>query len=336
MRKQLVAVIAACVTLAGCSSSPITPAHLTTETFMIDSADPGIRLHVRNKHLKGRESFPADRILLMVHGATFPSESLFDIDLPGGSWMDHAASRGFDTYFVDIRGYGRSTRPAAMDQPPEANPPLADTREAVRDVEAAIEFILARRKAPRLNLLGWSWGATIMAGYAAQHPGKVEKLVLYGTLWYPRPAPKYAGAYRTAAITSREEGIPPERLEEIHPTAWFNKWRDATLATDPVGASRNPPVVRAPNGTLKDMVEFWGAGRATFDPAAIRAPTLLVVGEWDRITPSVQSQGLFTALTHARHKRLVVLSGGAHQMLLQKNRMHLIREVQHFLEEAEQ
>ena len=90
------------------ASAPI----ITTETFFIGASDPGIKLHLRNKYLSATQFFPQDKIVLFVHGATYPSESAFDIDLPGGSWMDYAATQGYDTYLVDIRGYGRSTRPA--------------------------------------------------------------------------------------------------------------------------------------------------------------------------------------------------------------------------------
>jgi hypothetical protein len=44
-----------------------------------------------------------------------------------------------------------------MDQPPQANPPFATTEEAVRDVSAAVDYILQARTVPRLNLIGWSW-----------------------------------------------------------------------------------------------------------------------------------------------------------------------------------
>src|SRR5262249_37027568 len=47
---------------------------VVAETFMIPAVDPGIQLHVRNKRLEGRESFPAERIVLFVHGATYPSK----------------------------------------------------------------------------------------------------------------------------------------------------------------------------------------------------------------------------------------------------------------------
>ena len=132
---------------------------------MIPAVDPGIQLHVRNKRLEGRESFPAERVVLFVHGATYPSETGFDIDLPGGAWADLVARKGYDVYLVDVRGYGRSTRPAAMDAPAAENPPFATTVDAVKDVSAAVDFILKRRGISKLNLTGWSWGTAIMAGY---------------------------------------------------------------------------------------------------------------------------------------------------------------------------
>src|SRR6516164_4290668 len=127
---------------------------ILSETFMIAAADPGIQLHVRNRHLEGRDSFPGERVVLFVHGATYPSETVFDIDLPGGSWAEHVAREGYDVYLVDVRGYGRSTRPAAMDAPPAENPPFATTTDAVKDVGSAVDFIRKRRGISKLNLVG--------------------------------------------------------------------------------------------------------------------------------------------------------------------------------------
>lgn len=337
MLKMLLTVFALGVALAGCASPSAPAADLAIETFMVPALDPGIELHVRNKHAFGQTSFAPERIVLMVHGATFPSETGFDIDLPGGSWMDYAARRGFDVYIVDVRGYGRSTRPASMNQPPADNPPFADTRDAVRDVAAVVDFILKRRGVSRVNLVGWSWGTTTMAGYAAESPAKVEKLVLHAPVWFLSAPPSYQGAYRTGTHDSVRSfaaaGIPKERLEEISPTDWYDRWWAANLATDPIGASRNPPVLRAPNGVMKDFREYWGAGKPTYDPTAIRAPTMLVVGEWDVIAPPTMAQELFKRLTAAKDRRLVMLSEGSHFMHNEKNRMRLIREVQHFLEE---
>lgn len=334
--------------LAGCAgNASISAASLSaadaprviTGTFTIPATDSAYQLHVRNKRPAGVERFASNRVVLFVHGATYPAETGFDIDLPGGSWMDLAAQKGFDAYLVDVRGYGRSTRPAVMAQPAASNPPFADTAEAVKDVGAAVEFILRRRGVQKVNLVGWSWGTSIMATYTVSNNAKVERLVLYAPLFTMRDAAPIAGvgAYRAvgreAARQRGVRGIPADRIEDIGPRAWFDKWFDANLATDPDGARLSPPAVRAPNGVIKDLGEIWTKGRSTYDPANIRVPTLLIIGEWDQDTPLYMANELFTKLTNSPDKRYVILGEGTHAMALEKNRMRLIREVQQFLED---
>jgi len=335
-------IIALFVALAssGCSTPASSPAaQVVTETFAIPAVDPGIQLHVRNKRPAGVTSFPANRIVLFVHGATYPAETGFDINLPGGSWLEYAASRGFDAYLVDVRGYGRSTRPPAMSAPASANPPFADTADAVKDVGAAVDFILKRRGTAKLNLIGWSWGTAIMGTYTAANNAKVERLVLYAPLYAMRDAPPISGvgAYRTvqreAARQRGVRGIPADKVEDISPRAWFDQWFDANLATDPQGGAQTPPVVRAPNGVIKDIGEIWAKGRSTYDPAQIRVPTMLVIGEWDQDTPLYMAQDVFAKMSNSPDKRFVILGEGTHAMALEKHRMRLIREVQQFLEE---
>jgi len=41
--------------------------------------------------------------------------------------MDYIARHGWDVYLIDVRGYGRSTRPPEMDQPAASNPPIVTT-----------------------------------------------------------------------------------------------------------------------------------------------------------------------------------------------------------------
>ena len=55
---------------------------LQMSEIMIPSGDEGVQLYVRNKHLPGAES-SADKILLFVHGATYPAETAFDLPIEG-------------------------------------------------------------------------------------------------------------------------------------------------------------------------------------------------------------------------------------------------------------
>lgn len=329
--------IAGLVLMCGAALAPAASPRLSGEELKVPS-DAGIELHVRNKHLAASRGLDAGRIVLFVHGATFPASSTFDVKLSGGSWLEYLATRGYDVYALDIRGYGGSTRPASMSQPPEANPPFAGTREAVRDISAAVDYILARRGASRLTLIGWSWGTATTATFAAENPAKVSKLVLVSPVWLGSRPPPYKGAYRTNTHDSARSfalsGLPPERVNEIAPLASFDTWWAATLATDPEGAAKSPPVVRSPNGVLEDFEKIWAVGKATYEPASIRAPTLLVVGEWDVITPPAMAQGLYAALVNASERRLVLMSEATHFIVIEKHRLRVMREVQNFLDES--
>ena len=90
-------------------------------------------------------AFRPERTVLFVHGATYPAHAAFDLQLDGQSWMDYIASRGYDVYLLDIRGYGKSTRPKEMAETAQNNPPIVRGETAVKDIGAVVDFILKRR-----------------------------------------------------------------------------------------------------------------------------------------------------------------------------------------------
>ncbi len=315
---------------------------LRVEEFMVPSGDQGISLYVRNKRPETLLQIPGERIVLFVHGATYPSETTFDLQLGGLSWMDYIAQQGYDVYLMDLPGYGRSTRPPEMDQPTEANPPIVRTITAVRTVGTVVDFILKRCKVAKIDLIGWSWGTSLVGMYTSQNNDKVNRLGLYAPMWISSPASlpdpsAKLGAYRKVTRDSAwarwVSGVAEDKRADLVPPGWFETWADATFASDPVGARQTPPVLRAPNGSRQDWSEFWGAGKAMYDPSQIRVPTFLIHAEWDAELPSYMLQAIFTQLTHAPYKRYVEVGEGTHSFMMEKNRMQLFQEVQHFLDE---
>jgi pimeloyl-ACP methyl ester carboxylesterase len=310
---------------------------------MMVTSEPGIEIYVRNKRPADMNAFRPERTVLFVHGATYPAHTSFDLKLDGVSWMEHIAARGYDVYLLDLRGYGRSTRPKEMDDKPDANPPVVRGVTAVKDISAVVDYILARRGIPRLNLMGWSWGTTLMATYTTQNPGKVERLVLYAPAWIrttpslsrpPGPLGAYRMVARDQAKTRWLTGVPEDKKAALIPAGWFESWADATFATDPAGARMTPPVLRAPNGVQQDGDEFFAAGKPYYDPGKITVPTLLVHAEWDRDTPAYMAQTLFPLLVNAPGKRYVQLPEGTHTIMMEKNRLMLFEVVQAFLDES--
>lgn len=340
--KALLVTFASALLLSSAFSATAAPPKIVMEEFMIPAVDAGIKLYVRNKHPKNLKAVSAEKILLFVHGATYPSETAFDLPLNGLSWMDYIAQHGYDVYLVDVRGYGKSTRPAEMDAPADQNEPIVRTETAVKDVDAAVDFILKRRRVQKLNLMGWSWGTSTMGWYTAQHNDKVVKLVLYAPQWL-RNAPSLTdsgaklGAYRTVSREAAKgrwlTGVAENKRADLIPAGWFEAWADATFATDPVGAASTPPVLRAPNGVVADGREFWSVGKPLYDPADIRVPTFLAHAEWDADLPSYMLYAYFDKLVNAPYKRYVQIGEGTHTVIMEKNRMQLFQTVQQFLDE---
>jgi pimeloyl-ACP methyl ester carboxylesterase len=335
----------AAVLLLGCAVKPQSgAAALKTEEFMIPAREAGIQLYVRNKLPASLSDFKPERTVLFVHGATYPSEVVFDLGVGEGSWMEYIARHGYDVYLLDIRGYGRSTRPKLMGEAPEANAPFARTEEAASDIGAAVEFILKRRSISKLNLIGWSWGTTTTALFSTREPEKVAKLVMHAPVFTPGPAAKPppappTAAYRKVTLEGARQrwfaGVAAEQQAALVPAAWFETWSRALFESDPEGGRATPPFARAPNGVLVDILGEWLQGRRLYDPALLRAPTLIIKGDWDVDTPAAMSQGLFASLSGVPYKSYIEIGEGTHMLMLEKNRSRLFREVQAFLDDAE-
>jgi len=190
--------------------------------------------------------------------------------------------------------------------------------------------------------MGWSWGTVMMGRYATEHKDRVHRLVLYAPEWIREPAPTNPqaaplGAYRAWNMADSRKGLqagaPLEKRDELLPAATFAAWSAAEIATDAQGSKQSPPVVRTPNGLFADVQDFWAAGKALWEPSDVAAPTLVIVGQWDGVTPVRRAQAVFDKLVNAPQRRLVQIGEGTHILLLEKNRLQLYREVQTFLDD---
>ena len=311
--------------------------NIASEDHRVDSGLDRLSVFVRNKRPAAGSSRPP---VLFVHGATYPSSVVFDYPVEGLSWMDWMAARGFDAWCVDLPGYGMSDRPAALSQAAEANPPTVRTADAEAAVVRVAEFILGRRRASRLSLVGYSWGTAICGGVATRRPDLAGRLVLSGALWCREQSVGIRmtgplGAWRevTAEAIVQRWGVNLDatQLAAIADAGHMQAWAEAAVASDPGAGRATPPVLRAPTGVIDDVQKFWLQGKATWDPSAVQVPTLVVVGEWDRETTPEQGRQVFDRLPHAIERRMTVIGGGTHSLLLERQRHQLYRTVGDFL-----
>lgn len=331
MKRLLLSSILASLSIVLPSAWSKEPLQLVAEEFRVASAAPGVQLFLRNKRPKELGRFDSSRTVLYVHGATQPSETVFDLPVGQGSWADFIASQGYDVWLVDVRGYGGSTAPA------DQSKPFATTRDAVEDLGAAIDFILSRRSLAKLQLIGWSWGTLIAGSYAAERPDRVAGLVLLAPPWLSsaggkRPEAAWQEWTVDGALKRLQTGVPDGQAEAIFPPSWKAIWEQALLASQPDAKAQTPPRFRSPTGVLVDGAEYWNVDKAIYDPGKITAPTLIIRGAWDELTPLSQSQALFALLRNAPVRHLIEIPRATHFIEVETGRDVLFREVQSFLD----
>jgi len=116
---------------------------------------PGVRMHFE----RAGQGHP----LLLIPGALGTGAG----DFPGQ--MGWFAERGFQVIASDPRGYGRS-------RPPERDYPLDFYHRDAADMLA----LMAALGHQRFSVMGWSDGANVAVMMAAEEPGRVERLVVFG------------------------------------------------------------------------------------------------------------------------------------------------------------
>ena len=152
-----------------------------------------VRLFLWNKH-PGDPSGPAGRILF-VHGSSMASQPTFDLQVPGRpSPMDYFAARGYDTWCVDMEGYGRSTKNR------DHNSPISYGAD---DCFAAASYIEKLRGKKPLLVYGISSGALRAALFAQRHPEMVARLACDAMVTYAAPGRQESGARPTTSFIVR-------------------------------------------------------------------------------------------------------------------------------------
>jgi len=286
-----------------------------------------------------RDGALADHVVLFVHGAGTPGEVAFDIPYQDYSWMAYLARAGYDTFEMDMTGYGRSTRPPAMNDPcnlanaqqltftpsllsapcsPAYGQHMTTIASDWNDIGAVVDHLLAIRHVERVNLIGWSLGGPRAGGYAARHTDKVRKLVLlapaYGRSSASEP-PAQVPANGVVMNTQSREDLDANWIRQvgcpaqIDPAAADAVW-SAMLESDPVGATWGSGVRRAP------QVTTWGWNSSVV--TKVRIPTLTVAGAYDKQVPPERVRDLYTDLGSSQ-KVFVDLACSSHNALWEKN-----------------
>jgi pimeloyl-ACP methyl ester carboxylesterase len=249
---------------------------------------------------------PKQGTVLFVHGSSMASQPTFDLQVPGRpSPMDYFAARGYDTWCVDMEGYGRSTKDR------DHNSPISYGAD---DCFAAATYIEKLRGKKPLLVYGISSGALRAALFAQRHPGLVARLACDAMVWTGEGSPTLAERSKKLPEFRAKNRRPIDRkfvrsiFERDHPgTADDNvieAFADAILKLDD----------SVPTGTYVDMC----SNLPVVDPTKITVPTIIMRGQYDGIASFDDLIEFFKLLPNP-DKQFAVMPGIAHASFQQKN-----------------
>ncbi|HSE94840.1 MAG TPA: alpha/beta fold hydrolase [Methylomirabilota bacterium] len=246
--------------------------------------------------------------LLFVHGSSMGSQPTFDLHVPGrpdASAMDYFARLGYDTWCVDMEGYGRSDKHRDIN---------SDIATGADDLAVATDYITKTRGVDAFLVYGISSGALRAALFAERHPDRVRRLALDAFVWTGEGSPTLAERRKKLPEFQSRNRRPIDRafvrsiFTRDHPGTADDEvieaFADAILALDD----------SVPTGTYVDMC----ANLPVVDPARITAPTIVMRGEYDGIAGLDDLLDFFRRLPNP-DKQFAVMPGIAHASFQQKN-----------------
>jgi alpha-beta hydrolase superfamily lysophospholipase len=259
------------------------------------AADPLVRRHdyevlSDGKPLFVREICPASpgsrEFLLFVHGVTFPSSVDFDLPIEGYSVTGHLARQGVNCCIFDIRGYGRSHKPARGE--PIGMP------ERARDLSAVYDALVQRHAPSAVVLVGLSSGCNTIAEFLRTYKAAPRSAVFIGPCYLLNPEMKLAVqrvrlirffqaliGRRGNVYVSVSSRLLVRRLyageEAFIDKSVFDRFVAMAIAMTCPGARG----LRAPLLSFPDPKRSWRLWDPMFDASAITCPLLVLRGGTD-------------------------------------------------------
>ncbi len=246
--------------------------------------------------------------IVFVHGSSMASQPTFDLHVEGrpfSSAMNWFALSGYDTWCVDMEGYGRSDKHRDI---------TCDIANGADDLAAASAYIQQKRGAGPLLLYGISSGALRAALFAERHPERVGRLALDAFVWTGEGSPTLDARRKKLPqfLESKRRPIDRAFVQSI-----FTRDHPGTAEDRVVDAFAEAITAlddSMPNGTYIDMCSKL----PVVDPQKITMPTIIMRGEYDGIAALDDLLAFFARLPNS-DRQFAIMPGIAHASFQQKN-----------------
>jgi pimeloyl-ACP methyl ester carboxylesterase len=215
------------------------------EHFRIPSHHRGLSLFLRYAP-PTRAGAGGERVVLYVHGGTFPSALSVAHRFDGRSWRDELCAAGFHVWALDFHGFGRLSDPyPEFERPAEDVAPLGRAADASLQLEQAFRFIRARHGVVRLSIIAHSWGTIVSGLFAGRHPNEVDRMVFFGPIARRDPPAERVSLPGWRLISLKDQWdrfteTVPEGEAPVLLRRHFDEWGEAYLDIDPDSRARSP------------------------------------------------------------------------------------------------
>ncbi len=282
----------------------------------------GVKLFLWEKYLDNTKNKKGT--VLFVHGSSMASQPTFDLyveNRPFSSVMDWFSLKGYDTWCVDLEGYGRSSKHRDI---------FCDISNGADDLRVASDYILKHRDCGPLLVYGISSGALRAAMFAERHPERVARLALDAFVWTGEGSPTLEQRRKKLLEFSSSKRRPIDKnfvfsiFERDHPDTVEKK---VVLAFAKAIMSLDDSM---PNGTYIDMCSKL----PLVNPESIKVPTIIMRGQYDGIASFDDLLKFFLKLPHP-NKQFTVMEGISHASFQQKNYLMVYEILEHFFSKKE-
>lgn len=259
-------------------------------------------------------------VLFLVHGSSNSSRSSYDLAVPGKSeysLMNVFARYGYDVWTMDHDGYGYSGSSGNN----------SDIASGVEDLRAAIPVVMKETGRQKAHFYGTSSGGIRAAAYAQAEQGTVDRLVLCAFTYKGNGAAeierrrKRIDALRASPRRKRDaDMIRSIFTRDGHPSLYDPAVPEAIIAAEMKFGDT------IPSGTYLDMA----ANLPLVDPTKVRAPVLMLRGEFDGNSTNDDLLDFYRQLPNG-DRQFVILPQTAHSVGYSSNRHLLWYAMKNFL-----
>ena len=299
---------------AAAAPSNIPPSTILSKEFSVETSD-GVSIHVREKvRSGGTKKVP----ILLVHSLWNNSQSW---DSPGRSVMNYLATNGYDVYALDMRGMGKSERPA----PPDDYNTIG-LLDRVKDLEAVASHINNTTHRPPV-VLGYSQGGAL-TGVLAASPSTADLVSGVGLFSVPANGFFVPDAFDPLVeylITSGEDHFLPSPDQLYALDFGFDPVTGRPTISDAAfGIHYSMSEADSVQATL-ELASPENTGYAMFYQdnitpswSQIEAPALVVNGALDPTVGEERARALYDALG-SENKDLITFKRNAHAWFVEDN-----------------